>query len=435
MKSSSTDPITSCIGSIILTALTKDEAEQSVAIFLLKRTKRVRREKMAAILANLPFILERNIPEPAAHQVIQTLKKLGAEAVFIPAGPQSTREFATTTQQKLPSMPPVGSVDEDDLVVPDLDRLEKRPSIWFKRQAWQAALQLALALIMVAAALMANYLLDASVLLLPLFTLPTVLAAYLLGPLSTVLTCLCSIILIAGAGPLHLGQVLPGGALLAAAGPPSLIASWALVLIVITLTSALLHKRLLTTAAELYQTRCGLLQILSRLLAQLSRGDHRAKRISRYTAKIAAARGIQTDDIKDLRATALLAEAGAPALASEVLQKTLDSRTTPEPHVWERITIVDILEGRLERILRMLLNHKNSPPVATRESEDPEALGAAILEVAKTYDSLVTNPRGQEALSPLQARDKIVSAGTYDPEAVEAFVLAFNRGDMSVQHD
>ena len=61
-------------------------------------------------------------------------------------------------------------------------------------------------------------------------------------------------------------------------------------------------------------------------------------------------------------------------------------------------------------------------------------LEARIIAVADHYDALTSDRPYRKAMPPLEVREMIATrAGTdFDPEVVDAFLLAFRRGEMEV---
>ena len=61
-------------------------------------------------------------------------------------------------------------------------------------------------------------------------------------------------------------------------------------------------------------------------------------------------------------------------------------------------------------------------------------LAARIISVADVYDSLTSDRPCRKAMSPFEVREILVKgAGTeFDPNVVEAFLIAFRKGDMKV---
>ncbi len=59
---------------------------------------------------------------------------------------------------------------------------------------------------------------------------------------------------------------------------------------------------------------------------------------------------------------------------------------------------------------------------------------ARIIAVAEVFDSLTSDRPLREAMSPFEIREILTkSAGTeFDPKVVEAFLVAFNKGEMEV---
>lgn len=72
-------------------------------------------------------------------------------------------------------------------------------------------------------------------------------------------------------------------------------------------------------------------------------------------------------------------------------------------------------------------------PAASR-GHCESALAARIISVADVYDSLTSDRPYRKAMSPFEVREILVKgAGTeFDSNVVEAFLIAFRKGDMEV---
>ena len=94
------------------------------------------------------------------------------------------------------------------------------------------------------------------------------------------------------------------------------------------------------------------------------------------------------------------------------------------------------LGDSLGRVLPMLITvNETSQRLDLLPHKRPALpLGAKILAVADTYDTLISPGPNRPGLSPLEARKQIMNrvGNEFDAEVVHAFATAFDRGEMEL---
>jgi len=150
--------------------------------------------------------------------------------------------------------------------------------------------------------------------------------------------------------------------------------------------------------------------------------------------------GFGQEQIDDIRAAALLHDVGKLETSRELLHKA--ANLTPEEmgemrkHVQKGVAMLEPVGGALCRVLPIILAHHDkydgSGYGPAKGGEIP--IAARVLAVADAYDTLTSDRPYRRAVTPFEARQIIVSsAGSdFDPAVVEAFVGAFEHGQMEI---
>jgi len=299
--------------------------------------------------------------------------------------------------------------------------------------------ELLLVLSLFVIALLLNYLLASQQMILALYTLPTVASAYLYGRRHSTLTALASVLMV-----VLLETLQP--ALLGSPAPPATLTQWLEITVwggTLMITGYLMgtlyehqHARL----RELRETYHGVLLILRHFVAKDKYTENHSYRVSVYAARIAATLGFGPERIEDVRTAALLHDIGKLDVSREVLYKAarLTEAEAEEirSHVDRGVAILEPVGGSLRRVIPIILAHHDKFDGTgynpTRGEDIP--IEARILAVADVYDALTSDRPYRKAMSPLEAKDQIVNgAGSdFDPAVVDAFALAFRRGELEV---
>jgi putative nucleotidyltransferase with HDIG domain len=289
-------------------------------------------------------------------------------------------------------------------------------------------------------ALLLNFLLDAQRMVLYVYTLPTVASAYMYGRRHATLTAFASVLLVT-----LLTMTSPGifGTASAAASPTTWLdlVAWGCSLIVTAYLMGTLYEHKNEQLKELRETYHGVLLILRHLVSKDEYTEHHSHRVSEYAARIAAHLKLSPERIEDVRAAGLLHDIGKLEISRELLYKaarlTSDEYQEIQQHVGKGVEMLETVGGSLRRVIPIVLAHHDkfdgSGYHPTKGEQIP--IEARIISVADVYDSLTSDRPYRKAMSPFEAKDIIVKGTStdFDPHVVDAFLAAFQFGEMDVR--
>jgi putative nucleotidyltransferase with HDIG domain len=289
-------------------------------------------------------------------------------------------------------------------------------------------------------ALVLNLVVDAQRMVLSLYTLPTVMSAYLYGRRHATLTALLSVLLVA----LLLYTQNPLFATPPVMDPAQArwldFTVWGGTLIILAYLVGTLYEMKDRKVRELRETYHGILMILRHFISKDKYTENHSYRVSVYATKIAAALNLDVERLEDVRAASLLHDIGKLDISRSILYKA--ARLTSEEfeeiqsHVARGVSILEPVGGSLRRILPIILAHHDKFDGSGYTSTQGEAipLESRIITVADVFDSLTSDRPYRQAVSPFEAKEIIVKgAGTeFDPHVVDAFVAAFRKGEMEI---
>jgi putative nucleotidyltransferase with HDIG domain len=286
--------------------------------------------------------------------------------------------------------------------------------------------------------LLLNYAVASQRMILAFYALPTVVSAYIYGRRHSTLTALASVLL---AVLLALFK--------AAYGEPATTVTldqwidmtvWGGTLLVTAYLMGTLYEHRTAQLHELRETYHGVLMILRHFISKDSYTENHCHRVSVYAVRIAASMNLDTERIEDVRAAALLHDIGKLDISRELLYKaarlTKDEYEQIQQHVAKGVEMLEPVGGSLRRVIPIILAHHDrfdgSGYRPTRGDDIP--LEARIIAVADVYDSLTSDRPYRKAMSTFEARDIITKGAEteFDPRVVEAFKLAFRRGDLEI---
>jgi len=311
-----------------------------------------------------------------------------------------------------------------------------------KHQLSEVNKELWLVLSMISIIGIMNYLVTGHRMLLGLYTLPTLFSAYFYGRKHAVLTAVASILLVG-----LFGYYKPS--IFSLPSLPAMpdhrwfeMAAWGGILLVTAYFMGTLYDRNAAKLAELRQTYRGLLVILRQFISKDKYTENHCYRVSIYAAKIATYLGIDADRIEDIRSAALLHDIGKLDINRELLYKA-SQLTTEEfdgmkKHVEMGTDILEPVGGPMGRIIPLILSHHDKYDGSGYHPETGKKipLESGIITVADVYDALVSDRPYRKAMSPFEAKDILLKgSGTeFDPKVVDAFLKAFQKGEMEVPH-
>jgi len=285
-----------------------------------------------------------------------------------------------------------------------------------------------------------NWLVASHRMILGLYTLPTIFSAYVYGRRHAVLTASASIFMVlillwkdtglfAGSAPFVLNYE-----------QWSEIVTWAGLLLITAYAMGTLYDRKEQHLGELRQTYFGLLTILQQFISNDKYTHNHSYRVSLYASSIATRMGFDQDRVDDVRAAALLHDVGKLETSRELLYKA--ASLTPEEvvemrkHVQKGVALLEPVGGSLRRVLPIILAHHDKfDGSGYRPSKGDEIpIEARVLAVADAYDTLTSDRPYRRAVTPFEAKEMIVSGkgASFDPTIVDAFVDAFDLGQMEI---
>jgi putative nucleotidyltransferase with HDIG domain len=299
-------------------------------------------------------------------------------------------------------------------------------------------LWLVLSLFIIAA--LFNWLVASHRMILGLYTLPTIFSAYVYGRRHAVLTATASIFIVTI-------LVLTNTSLFIGPAPGAFdfdrwaeLVTWGCLLLITAYAMGTLYERKEIHVAELRQTYFGLLTILQQFISNDKYTHNHSYRVALYASTLAKRMGFDQEHIDDIRAAALLHDVGKLETSRELLHKA--ASLTPEEtaemrkDVKKGVALLEPVGGSLRRVLPIILAHcdkyDGSGDGTAKGEEIP--IAARVLAVADAYDTLTSDRPYRRAVTPFEARQIIVSSAgsNFDPAVVEAFVDAFEQGEMEV---
>ncbi len=319
-----------------------------------------------------------------------------------------------------------------------------KPLAAMKSRAWQRLsevnreLWLVLSLFVLAGAI--NFLVDSQRMVLGLYSLPTLFAAYVYGRRHATLTAFASIFIVGLVAYINPRVFSNRAAVLPLEEKWFDITIWGGILVVTAYAMGTLYEHKLSHMRELRETYHGILLMLQQFIAHDKYTQNHSYRVSVYAARIAQRMGLDEDSIEDVRAAALLHDIGKLEVSRQILYKAgrLDPGELEQMHChvdWG-MGMLRPVGGSLRRVLPIVLAHHDRFDGSGYHTQGGQEipLGARILSVADVYDALTSDRPYRKAMSPFDAKETIQkgAATEFDPAVVDAFLKAFHMGQMEV---
>lgn len=300
------------------------------------------------------------------------------------------------------------------------------------RELW-----LLLSLFAIAAIL--NFVIAPYQMILGFYTFPTIFSAYVYGRRHAVLTALASVLLVVGILLTNPG-LLRGFRAVGAMDRWLDVVVWGSLLNIIAYAMGTLYERQQKHVRELRRTYFGILSILQQFISNDKYTHNHSYRVSLYATAIAARMRFDEARLDDVRAAALLHDIGKLETSRDILHKaaTLTDGEMKEmrAHVKKGASLLEPIGGSLNRILPIVLAHHEKFDGSGYDSlkgvDIP--IEARVLALADAYDTLTSDRPYRRAITPFEAKDVIMkgSETSFDPRVVEAFVEAFNAGQLDI---
>ena len=300
--------------------------------------------------------------------------------------------------------------------------------------------ELWLLLSLFALAALLNSLLDSHRMLLGLYTLPTLLSAYVYGRRHATLTALSSVlivVLLTYFNPSLFGRRV---VTLPLSEKWFEITVWGGILLINAYAMGTLYEHKEKHFRELRNTYHGILMILSQFISKDKYTQNHSYRVSIYATTIAAQMGLSAEKLEDIRAAALLHDLGKLDVSREILYKAarLSSGEFAQmkKHVDFGIQMLQPVSSPLARVIPIILAHHDKFDGKGYHETQGEniPLEARILSVADAYDAMTSDRPYRKAISPFEAKEMMMKlAGSdFDPKVIEAFATCFRLGTMEV---
>jgi putative nucleotidyltransferase with HDIG domain len=313
---------------------------------------------------------------------------------------------------------------------------KERPLDWLQR--CNKELLLVFSLFVLAGLL--NSLVASQRVVLGLYTLPTVVSAYLYGRRHATLTAFASVLLVGLLTWYNRDLLGPLENWSMAITRWLDVTIWGGTLIITGYLMGTLCDHQAEQLSELRETYNGVLLILRHFISKDQYTENHSYRVSVYASKIAAALDFGPERIEDVRAAALLHDIGKLDVSREVLYKAarLNEGELAEmrTHVDKGVMMLEPVGGTLRRVIPIILAHHDKFDGSGYHPTAGEAIPieSRIIAVADMYDSCTTDRPYRKAMTPFEVREMIVNgSGTeFDPDVVDAFLTMFRRGEMEV---
>lgn len=428
-------------GRLILKSVPDTVEEKKIAALVAKHLKNINIESAFEMVKKAPVVLGDNVMEETAQFIIDSLKKLGASATYLPQGPMATQKTSNTNDAADLEARYIHKGSESSRSLRLLSKLGQRISSWkarLRQELANANKELWLILSMIAIAGVINYVVNANQMFLGFYTLPTLVSAYFYGRRHATLTAFASVLLI-GLIVYYKPAIfnIPGESGSFEQGWDE-IAIWGGILLITAYAMGTLYERNSARISELRRTYKGLLVILRHFISRDEYTENHCYRVSIYAAQIAAYLGFSPDRIEDLRSAALLHDIGKLDISKELLHKaaqlTYDETRMMKEHTDKGAQILEPVGASLGGVIPIILAHHEKYNGSGYHSDMGEniPLAARILSVADVYDALTSDRPYRKAITPFEAKEVIVRGANteFDPTVVEAFLRAFRRREM-----
>jgi putative nucleotidyltransferase with HDIG domain len=283
-----------------------------------------------------------------------------------------------------------------------------------------------------------NFAVAAQRMVIALYTLPTILSAYVYGRRHATLTAVGSSMVVVLL--LYTRPWMFQGNGSSDAMPWLDVLMWACVLVITGYLMGTLYEHKNAQLRELRETYYGVLEILRHFVSNDKYTENHSYRVSFYATKIAASLQFPPESIEDVRAAGLLHDIGKLQIGREILHKaaslTHEEHEAMQRHVPLGVEMLGKVGGSLRRVLPIVLAHHERYDSATPAGPDSDGipLAARVIKVADVYDSLTSDRPYRKAMPPFEVKTIILNgSGTeFDPVVVRGFVSAFDGGALEL---
>jgi hypothetical protein len=293
------------------------------------------------------------------------------------------------------------------------------------RQQW--FLEIALVLICVALCLLLYRMGAYRMVVLHLFYLPVILAAFSLGRYRAGVLALLSAI---GAAVVVTADVTTMVSYNSSVVVWLAVAIWSAVLGLAAILVGTLSDERCAKIAELHDAYVGVVEVLSRYFNSTDpTTNDQATRVSLLSQQVAARMGLPAGEVDNIRVAALLQDINHIEITAKVIQRAVGDlrhvgRSNMAEHTFSGSDLVCSLGTVLTGAWPLLLDRGDSfgldEPAANSLGHDPAALGASIIRTVKRYVTLVYGEFS--AVTPGEAIDALGDDldGDHNPAIIRA---------------
>ncbi len=260
----------------------------------------------------------------------------------------------------------------------------------------QRFLEFALIVICIGLACLLHSVSGYKMVVLNLFYLPIVLAAFFLGRYRAGVLALFSVIAATVVAALSLGDF---AAHTSATTIALALTVWAAVLGLNAILVGTLSDERAEKLAELHDAYVGVVEVLSRYLSNADpKMKDRAQRISELSQKVAVRMKLTADEVDDIRVAALLQDVENVEVTARVIRKAMGSlRGQGEAeHTFHGSDLVQSLGSVLTGALPLILMDRNQLDINVLDEDvstvDHSPVGARIIRTVRRYDALLHDP-------------------------------------------
>jgi len=247
----------------------------------------------------------------------------------------------------------------------------------------------------------------AKMVVLNLFYLPVVLAAFFLGRYRAGILAVFCVISTSLVTVLQMNHAQP------VMSPLTMglgVTVWGATLCLTALLVGTLSDERAAQAVELHEAYVGVVEVLSQYLQGGNpRLKARTQRVAEHSERVARELKLSMKQVDDIRVAALMHDLGQIEVTTKVISKavdTLEARASrAENYCFQGTDLVHSLGGVLRGAIPILLNQENHWPASALNDHAAAdvPIGARIIRAVRAYDDLTEPGVGHQEISPSEA--------------------------------
>jgi putative nucleotidyltransferase with HDIG domain len=295
--------------------------------------------------------------------------------------------------------------------------------------------ELAVVLVLVLATAFAVLIAGNKLAFLNIFYIPVLIAAYFLGRNQGVMVAVAGVLMVSIYAVLNPSIFTPGPNEL----PQLNLVLWGAFIVITAFVVGSLYEVKESAVRDLRQAYQGVLAILAKFVDAVdSSNREHSLRVSTFACEIAESMGLRADEVESIRVAGLLHDVGKIDVSLEVLKKAsaLNEEEWAEvkTHATKGTALLQPVGGLLRDVIPLVEYHHEafdgSGYLGVRGANIP--LGARILAVADSYDSMVCDRPHRTGRTPAEALKEVERCGgtQFDPNVVATFKqVMYGRND------